>query len=173
MTENPYCLNIEQIKGYLPHRPPFLLVDRVLEIHPSGDIRDLSHREKVGTRVVALKNVSFNEPHFQGHFPEYAIMPGVLVIEAMAQTACFSIYPQMQMAVDKPKQVQCLLVGVDNVRFRRPTVPGDQLRIESLVTKARGRVWAFHCEVSVDGNKIAEADILANWLTGLTTVQND
>ena len=169
MTENPYSLNIEQIKGYLPHRAPFLLVDRILEIHPSGSLQDLSHNGKVGTRVIGIKNVSFNEPHFQGHFPEYAIMPGVLVIEAMAQTACFSIYPQMQATLNAPKQVQCLLVGVDNVRFRKPIVPGDQLRIESLVTKARGKVWAFHCEVSVDGSKIAEADILANWITGVTS----
>ena len=171
MTDD-YALNIEQIRKYLPHRPPFLLVDRILEIHTTGSLDHLMSHDKVGTKVIGLKNVSYNEPHFKGHFPEYSIMPGVLVIEAMAQTASFSIYPQvMRRPANASKQVQCFLVGVDNTRFRRPVIPGDQLRMETTVTKTRGKLWAFNCFATVNGIKVAEADIMANWLldTGEST----
>jgi 3-hydroxyacyl-[acyl-carrier-protein] dehydratase len=166
-TENAYRLSVDQIQKYLPHRAPFLLVDRVLEIHPTGDLTDLSPNNKVGTRVVALKNVSFNEPYFQGHFPGFAIMPGVLLIEIMAQAASFSLYPYFaNQAGGKiehmARNFQCILVGVDSARFRRPVVPGDTLRIETTVTKCRGRLWAFQCVISVDGQRVAEADIMAN-----------
>src|SRR6478609_8230282 len=93
MEQQQYRLNVDQIQKFLPHRQPFLLVDRILEIHPTGDLTDVSPSGKVGTRVVGLKNVSFNEPYFQGHFPGFAILPGVLLIEIMAQVASFSLYP--------------------------------------------------------------------------------
>jgi 3-hydroxyacyl-[acyl-carrier-protein] dehydratase len=117
----------------------------------------------VGTKVVALKNVSFNEAYFQGHFPGFAIVPGVLIMESMAQTASFSLYPHMRSELEKYRgKFQCILVGVEGARFRRPVVPGDTLRIESVVTKTRGRLWAFQCVATVDGQKAAEAEILAN-----------
>jgi 3-hydroxyacyl-[acyl-carrier-protein] dehydratase len=166
-VESPYRLNIEQIRKFLPHRQPFLLVDRVLEIHPTGDVGDLSSNGKVGTRVVAIKNVSYNEAFFQGHFPEFSILPGVMIIEIMAQAASFSLYPNLMADTGRggeglSKDFQCILVGVDSARFRKPVVPGDTLRIETTVTKCRGRLWAFSCVALVDGQKVAEAEIMAN-----------
>ena len=166
MSENPYRLGIDQIQKFLPHRQPFLLIDRVLEIHPTGDLDDLSNG-KIGTKVIALKNVSFNEPCFAGHFPGFAILPGVLLVEIMAQAASFSVYPYMMKDGEKKGgDFQCILVGVDNARFRKPVVPGDTLRIETTVTKCRGRLWAFQCVVLVEGLKVAEADIIANLVSG-------
>ena len=165
MNDNPYQLNINQIQRFLPHRSPFLLVDRILEIHPVGDLSEPPPSAKVGTKVVALKNVSFNEPYFQGHFPGFAIVPGVLLIETMAQVASFSVYPGMAKNIDQmSKDFQCILVGVDNARFRKPVVPGDSLRIETDVTKCRGTLWGFHCSITVDGERVAETDLLANLL---------
>jgi 3-hydroxyacyl-[acyl-carrier-protein] dehydratase len=141
------------------------MVDRILEIHPIGDLKDLSPNNKVGIRVVGLKNVSFNEPFFQGHFPEFSIMPGVMQIEAMAQAASFSLYPYIEEDFERlSRDFQCILVGVDAVRFRKPVVPGDTLRLESVVTKCRGKLWAFSCTASVDGQKVAEAELLANMI---------
>jgi len=166
MSEQPnrYFLNIEQVKRYLPHRQPFLLVDRVLEVHPTGDVKKTNFDQtQVGTRVVAIKNISYNEPCFQGHFPSFSIFPGVLVIEAMAQTASFSLYPYMESDIDRiSRDFQCILVGVDGARFRRPIVPGDTLRIESVVKKCRGKLWAFQVTATVDGQRVAEAEIMAN-----------
>jgi len=162
MMENPYCLNVNQIQRFLPHRAPFLLVDRILEIHPVGDLSEPPPSAQVGTRVVALKNVSFNEPYFQGHFPGFSIVPGVLILETMAQAASFSVYPNMAKDIDRlSRDFQCILVGVDGARFRKPVVPGDTMRVETEVTKCRGKLWSFQCTVSVDGQKVAEADILA------------
>ena len=161
--ENPYHLNINQIQRFLPHRSPFLLVDRVLEIHPEGNIDSPPPSANIGTRVIALKNVSYNEPYFQGHFPGFAILPGVLIIETMAQAASFSVYPSMLRDIDRlSKDFQCILVGVDGARFRKPVIPGDTMRIETEVTRCRGKIWAFQCVVTVDGQKVAEAEILAN-----------
>jgi 3-hydroxyacyl-[acyl-carrier-protein] dehydratase len=171
-VDNTYRLNIEQIRNFLPHRQPFLLVDRVLEIHPTGDVKDMSPATKIGTRVVALKNITYNEPFFQGHFPRYAIVPGVLLLEIMAQAASFSVYPYLAAQAEgveaMARNFQCVFVGVDGARFRRPVVPGDTLRIETTVTKCRGRLWAFQCVVSVDGKTVAEADIMANLETAAT-----
>jgi 3-hydroxyacyl-[acyl-carrier-protein] dehydratase len=163
MNENRYLLNINQIQRFLPHRTPFLLVDRILEIHPVGDLDAPPPSAGVGTRVVGLKNISFNEPYFQGHFPNFPIVPGVLIVESMAQVASFSIYPNMLKDIDRlSREFQCILVGVDHARFRKPVVPGDTLRIETEVAKCRGKLWAFQCTASVDGQKVAEAEILAN-----------
>lgn len=163
--ENSYSLNINQIQKFLPHRSPFLLLDRVLEIHPAGALDQPPPYAPIGTKVVAIKNVSYNEPYFQGHFPGFAIVPGVLVIESMAQAASFSVYPSMAKDIDRlSKEFQCILVGVDGARFRKPVVPGDTLRIETEVTKCRGKLWVFQCSASVDGQTVAEAEILANLL---------
>src|SRR5690348_631334 len=99
--ENPYRLQMNQIQRFLPHRTPFLLVDRILEIHPQGGSDLPPPSAGLGTRVVGIKNVSFNEPYFQGHFPSYAIVPGVLIVETMAQVASFSVYPSMSADIDR------------------------------------------------------------------------
>jgi 3-hydroxyacyl-[acyl-carrier-protein] dehydratase len=157
--DNPYRLDVNQIQKFLPHRAPFLLVDRILEIHSVG-------YADIGTRVVGLKNVTFNEPHFQGHFPKFAIMPGVLLIETLAQVASFSVYPNIVHDLDRfASYFQCILVGVDRARFRKPVVPGDCLKVESEVVKCRGKIWAFQCSASVDGQKVVEAELLANLVT--------
>jgi len=159
-----YVISGESIRKFLPHRFPFLLVDRVLSIEPKGSlISAKGSDDKIGTRVVAQKNVSFNEPMFQGHFPDFAIFPGVLSIEAMAQTASFATYPYI---VDDAEQMargfSVILLGVDDVRFRKPVIPGDILRIEAVLEKCRGGIWGFKCEITVDGAKVAQAKILAN-----------
>jgi 3-hydroxyacyl-[acyl-carrier-protein] dehydratase len=161
-----YSLNVDQIQKFLPHRAPFLMVDRILDIRPSGAISDFSPANMTGTQVTALKNLSFNEPYFQGHFPGFAIFPGVLMVEAMAQAASFSVYPYIEKNLEAfTKDFQCILVGVDAVRFRKPSVPGDSVVIRTTVKKCRGRLWAFDCEATVDGQRVAEAEIMANMIT--------
>ncbi len=164
MSEKKYQLSIDEIRKFLPHRAPFLLVDRVLEIQPAGDVNDVSSPDgKVGSRCVGIKAVTYNEPFFQGHFPQFSIMPGVLIIEAMAQVSSLALYPYLAKDIDRlARDFQCVLVGVDGARFRRPVVPGDLLRIESVITKMRGKLWGFQCKATVDGRVVAEADILAN-----------
>lgn len=128
----------------LPHRYPFLLVDRIVDI--DGD-----------NAAVGIKNVTFNEPHFQGHFPGQPVMPGVLIIEAMAQTAgaiCIR-----STGADKPSLVY--FMTIDNAKFRRPVVPGDRLEIHVRKLKQRSNIWRFACEATVDGVKAAEAEISA------------
>lgn len=159
-----YAIQGEAIRKFLPHRYPFLLVDRVLSIEPKGSLSNASGTsDKVGTRIVAQKNVSFNEPMFQGHFPNFAIFPGVLTIEAMAQTASFATYPFI---VDDAEQMargfSVILLGVDEVRFRKAVGPGDVMIIEAVIEKCRGPIWGFQCNVTVDGAKVAEAKILAH-----------
>ena len=152
--ENPYRLNVNQIQRFLPHRTPFLLIDRILEIHAVGSQETPPPSAQVGSKVVALKCVSFNEPYFQGHFPGFAIMPGVLILETMAQAASFAAYPSMEKDMDRlARDFQCILVGVDGVRFRKPVVPGDTLRIDAEVTRSRGKIWVFQCSASVDQTK--------------------
>ena len=136
-------IEINEILKMLPHDYPFLLVDRVLELEA----------EK---RILAIKNVTFNEPFFQGHFPGSPIMPGVLIIEAMAQAGgvlAFKSFP------DKTGSV--FFIGIDNARFRKPVVPGDQLRLEVKVVKHRRDIWVFEGEATVDGSVVAEATIMA------------
>ncbi|MGK5089625.1 3-hydroxyacyl-ACP dehydratase FabZ [Bdellovibrionota bacterium FG-2] len=158
-----FSLGVDQIRAFLPHRAPFLFVDRVLEIHPQGDLDDLSSHNKAGIRVIAIKSITYNEPCFQGHFPDFSIFPGVLILEAMAQTASFSIYPYMAKDLSKlAKDFTCVLVGVNDARFRQPVVPGDQLRIETLVTKCRGKLWVLDCKAFVEDTIVAEAEVMAN-----------
>jgi 3-hydroxyacyl-[acyl-carrier-protein] dehydratase len=138
-------MDIHEILEYLPHRYPLLLVDRVLEVVP-------------GERIVALKNVSFNEPFFPGHYPHHPVMPGVLVIEALAQTAAILSFKTMGGKPDD-KSVY-YFVGIDGARFKRPVSPGDQLIFEvSILANKRG-IWKFAARAKVDGQVAAEAELM-------------
>jgi len=137
--------DIREIMAYLPHRYPFLLVDRVLALEP-------------GDHVVALKNVTINEPFFQGHFPGIPVMPGVLILEAMGQAGGVLAY------VSLPKRLKGRLVyfsGIDKARFRKPVVPGDQLILESKIVKMRSSAVRMTGIAKVDGKKVAEAELMA------------
>ena len=138
------AVDIQGVMKLLPHRYPFLMVDRIVDID-----RDIS--------AVGIKNVTINEPHFQGHFPGQPVMPGVLIIEAMAQTAgAICIHNR---GSDSPSIVY--FMTIDNAKFRKPVVPGDRLEIHVKKLKQRGTIWRFACEALVDGAKVAEAEIAA------------
>jgi 3-hydroxyacyl-[acyl-carrier-protein] dehydratase len=136
---------VEEIRRFLPHRYPFLLVDRVLECIP-------------GETLTAIKNVSVNEPFFTGHFPEKAIMPGVLIIEALAQAT--GLLGFRTMSEEPRNDVLYMLVGVDNVRFKRQVIPGDQLLLKVKLERRSRVVWKFSCEATVDGEVVTCADML-------------
>ncbi len=136
---------IEEIRKFLPHRYPFLLVDRVTECTP-------------GESITAIKNVSVNEPHFTGHFPQQAIMPGVLIIEALAQTT--GLLGFRTMSEEPSDDVLYMLVGVDGVRFKRQVVPGDQLTLKAKIERRSKVIWKFSCEATVDGELCTAANLL-------------
>lgn len=160
---NEYQLGINEIQKFIPHRAPFLLLDRILAIYPTGDLKDHSSNGKEGSRVVALKAVTFNEPFFQGHFPGFAVMPGVLICEAMAQATVFTLYPFVRdHAKDFSNGFEVALLGMDKMRFRKPVVPGDVMVIDTTVLRTRGKIWSFQCTVTVDGKLVAEGELLAN-----------
>ena len=138
-------MTIEEIKEYLPHRYPFLLIDRVVEFE----------RDK---RIVALKNVTVNEPFFPGHFPHIAVMPGVLVVEAMAQAA--AVLSLKSMGHKNDGKWVYYFVGIDGARFKRPVTPGDQLRIEVEAGPNRRGIAKFKAVARVDGVVAAEAELL-------------
>ncbi len=139
------AMDIHQILEFLPHRYPILLVDRVLEIVP-------------GERIVALKNVSMNEPFFPGHYPHHPVMPGVLIVEAMAQTAALLSF---RSADGKPdKDAVYYFVGIDGARFKRPVSPGDQLILEVAVLGSKRGMWKFAGQAKVDGQLAAEAELI-------------
>jgi len=168
MSES-FVLGPDKIMQFLPHRYPFLLVDRVLEIIPTSKPNDMNwDASKVGTRVRAIKNITINEPFFQGHFPGQPIAPGVLLVEMMAQVGSFAVFPYVEEHLKRyPRDFGCVLVGIDGARFRRPVTPGDTLLIEAEVSKCRGRLWGFKCSISTEGKVVAEAEVLANLvLTG-------
>ena len=146
-------LDVEGIQRLLPHRPPFLLVDRVVAF------------EK-GVSLTALKGVTMNEPFFAGHFPGHPVMPGVLILEALAQAAallaCLSIPPE-----EIARKVTYLM-AIDGARFRRPVVPGDRLELRVEVTKHKGAVWKQVGRALVDGHPVAEAEFLAMLAEGGT-----
>jgi 3-hydroxyacyl-[acyl-carrier-protein] dehydratase len=137
------AMKAEQILGLLPHRYPFLLIDRVLEVG--------------GDRVRALKNVTFNEPYFQGHFPGAPVMPGVLQIEAMAQAG--GILAVQTVAFDPATHVM-MFMAIDAVKFRKAVVPGDQLIIE-VVPLRKGKIFKMKGEIQVDGQVVSSAEFLA------------
>lgn len=138
-------LDIREVLRYLPHRYPFMLVDRVLSYVP-------------GESLVALKNVTFNEPFFQGHFPQRPVMPGVLIIEALAQaTGILAFISTNTRPTDKSLY---FFAGIDNARFKQPVVPGDQLVLEVEVLRVIRTVWKFNATAKVDGNVVASAEIM-------------
>ena len=139
-------LSVEAIKAILPHRYPMLLVDRIVDITRAGP-------EGEGG-ATGIKSVTVNEPFFQGHFPQMAVMPGVLIVEAMAQTA--AAYTAYADGIDTDGQV-VLFMGIDRAKFRRPVVPGDQLRIEVRIANRRPPVWKYEAKARVDGKVVAEA----------------
>ena len=163
---SPYYLEQKSIQEFLPHRYPFLMVDRILEIYGPGPLDDDSPKSKVGIKVVGQKNVTMNEPYFTGHFPSFPIMPGVQIIEAMAQVASFAFYPSfIKKSAEVREGFQCFLVGVDGARFRCPVTPGDVIRFETEVTLCRATMWGFSCKAYVEGKLVAEANLLANLVT--------
>lgn len=144
MTDESQILDILQIQNLLPHRYPFLLVDRVIKL-------------VAGESITAIKNVTTNEPFFQGHFPGHPIMPGVLIIEAMAQAGGLLYYRSSEGI--EPGQL-FYLVAVDEARFRRPVYPGDQLQMDVRVARKRRSMWRFDCSASVDGKQAVSAVIM-------------
>lgn len=137
-------MDINEIMKYLPHRYPFLLVDRIVEIGEA--------------RIVGIKNVTINEPFFQGHFPGHPIMPGVLLIEAMAQVGGIFAFKSLNAT---PDTKVVYFMGIDGARFRKPVLPGDQVRFELELLKKRGPVYSFKGSALVDGALVAEAELLA------------
>ena len=135
-------MDIHKIMQYLPHRYPFLLVDRIIDMQQ-------------GVSIVGIKNVTFNEPFFQGHFPGQPIMPGVLIVEAMAQVAGIAAFSSGM----EGKAVY--FMSIEKAKFRRPVVPGDQLRLEINVLQRRGTVWKFSGTATVEGKLVSEADFTA------------
>jgi 3-hydroxyacyl-[acyl-carrier-protein] dehydratase len=138
-------MDITQIMKHLPHRYPFLLVDRVLELVPNE-------------RIVALKNITMNEPQFTGHFPHHPVMPGVLMIEALAQTAGLLAFTSAEIPVNDNTVIY--FVGIDGARFKRPVVPGDQLRMEASVLRVMRGIWKFSAKATVDGQLACEAELM-------------
>jgi beta-hydroxyacyl-ACP dehydratase FabZ len=137
-------LDIQRILEFMPHRYPFLLIDRILEFTPDE-------------RIVGLKNVTFNEPYFQGHFPDHPIMPGVLIVEAMAQAGGLLLMNE----VDRPADKIVYFMSMDDVKFRRPVVPGDQLILEVEMVKKRSTTCKVRGVASVDGQRVSEATMTA------------
>jgi 3-hydroxyacyl-[acyl-carrier-protein] dehydratase len=141
-------LNVNQIRNYLPHRYPFLLLDRIIECVPDQSI-------------VALKNVTVNEPFFLGHFPQKPIMPGVLIIEAMAQAAAIlGVISGAESRKDDLDDTLYYLVGIDQARFRKIVEPGDQLILEVKFVTVKRNIWKFSATASVDGKMVASSDLL-------------
>jgi 3-hydroxyacyl-[acyl-carrier-protein] dehydratase len=138
-------MDIHEIMRHLPHRYPIILVDRVLEI------------EK-GKRILALKNVSINEPVFMGHFPHYPVMPGVLIVEAMAQAAAILAFVSLEKPASKDSIY--LFAGIDGARFKRPVGPGDQLHLEAVLMREKNGIGKFSGKATVDGQLVAEAELL-------------
>ncbi|WP_122870217.1 3-hydroxyacyl-ACP dehydratase FabZ [Pseudomonas viridiflava] len=139
-------MDIKEIREYLPHRYPFLLVDRVTEL----DIENKTIR--------AYENVSVNEPFFNGHFPQHPIMPGVLIIEAMAQAAGILAFKMLNA---KPSDgTLYYFVGSDKLRFRQPVLPGDKLVLEANFLSSKRQIWKFECKATVDGKAVCSAEII-------------
>jgi 3-hydroxyacyl-[acyl-carrier-protein] dehydratase len=138
-------MDINDILQHLPHRYPFLLIDRVTEFN-------------AGESLVGYKNVTYNEPFFQGHFPQRPIMPGVLILEAMAQATGLLAFKTVERGARRESLYY--LVGMDKARFKRPVEPGDRLVLRARLLRARRGIWVFDCDASVDGNIVASAEIM-------------
>jgi 3-hydroxyacyl-[acyl-carrier-protein] dehydratase len=138
-------MDIHRILKRLPHRYPFLLVDRVLELEKN-------------VRIKALKNVTFNEPFFGGHFPARPVMPGVLMLEALAQTAALLSFESMD--VEPGNDVVVYFVGIDGARFKRPVEPGDQLILEASIERVKSGIYKYRTRASVDGETAVEAELM-------------
>lgn len=136
-------IDINEIMSILPHRYPFLLVDRITEVEP-------------GKSVKGYKNVTINEPFFLGHFPDHPIMPGVLILEAMAQVGGILAFKSADVS-----NKLVYFMGIDNAKFRKPVVPGDTLELSLEVLRARGKIWKFKGTAFVDGDLAAEAELMA------------
>ena len=145
MSQEPIQMDINDILEYLPHRYPILLVDRVLECEP-------------GKRIVGIKNVTFNEPFFQGHFPHHPVMPGVLIVEALAQVSAILSFKTLGNKPDKESVYY--FVGIDDARFKRPVVPGDQLLLESTIERNVRGIWKFATRAKVADAVAAEANLM-------------
>lgn len=145
--------DIREIMNTLPHRYPFLFLDRILEYEP-------------GRRVVGIKNVTIDEPFFQGHFPGAPIMPGVLIVEALAQAGAF-----LALKEGGTGENIAYFAGIDQCKFRRPVVPGDQLRLDARVIARKGTVWKMHGEATVNGVLVAKADMIATTQTAAGMVE--
>ena len=140
-------LDIKGILESLPHRYPMLLIDRVIEMVP-------------GKSIKALKNVSINEPFFNGHFPHYPVMPGVLILEAMAQAAAIFSFADETGLKPKNEEILYYFVGIDEARFRRPVVPGDQLHIEVVAERLSRKICKYQAHAFVDGENVAQAKLM-------------
>lgn len=141
-------LTYEDIIKILPHRYPFLLVDRIIEL-------------ELNRKVVGIKNVTANEPFFQGHFPDNPIMPGVLIIEAMAQVGGVLARLSIPGIMEKKQSGSIFFVSMDGVKFRRPVIPGDQIRFELVPLRTGSRIWKMSGKASVEGNLVVEAILVA------------
>jgi 3-hydroxyacyl-[acyl-carrier-protein] dehydratase len=138
-------MDIHEILKYLPHRYPFLLVDRVLSCEP-------------GKTISALKNVTINEPFFSGHFPHHPVMPGVLIIEALAQTAALLTLKTANLQTDENSIYY--FVGIDRARFKKPVLPGDQLILRATILRERIGIWKYSVKAEVDGRVVTEAELM-------------
>jgi 3-hydroxyacyl-[acyl-carrier-protein] dehydratase len=138
-------MDINDILRHLPHRYPFLLIDRVLEFNK-------------GASLIGIKNVTYNEPFFQGHFPQRPVMPGVLILEAMAQATGLLAFRTLENTADR--NTLYFLVGMDKVRFKRPVEPGDQLLLSARLLKTKRGIWMFDCDARVNGAIAASAEIM-------------
>lgn len=138
-------INIEKILKCLPHRYPLLLVDKIISLEPNK-------------KIIAIKNVTFNEPHFLGHFPEHPIMPGVLIIEALAQAGALMVTCAKDF---KAEDKLVYFMSIDGAKFRKPVIPGDVLELQVEAMQNRGSVWKLNAIAKVDGTKVSEAQLSA------------
>ena len=138
-------MDINDILQHLPHRYPFLLIDRVTEF-------------RAGESLVGYKNVTYNEPFFQGHFPDRPVMPGVLLLEAMAQATGLLAFKTVERSARRESLY--FLVGIDKARFKQPVEPGDQVILRADLLRSKRGIWVFDCKASVDGNMVASAEIM-------------
>lgn len=138
-------IDIKEILKSLPHRYPILLVDKVVELEPNK-------------KIVAIKNVTFNEPHFMGHFPDHPIMPGVLIIEALAQAGALMVTASPEF---KAEDKLVYFMSIDGAKFRKPVIPGDVLELHVEAVQSRGSVWKLDAKAIVNGQKVSEAQLSA------------